>query len=178
MPKNRVFWHLKNWEFTKCSKFRELSVKRKQAKDGKILCLLQSTFSKQKQDRAITFSDYCVFVTALIPVSARTHPSSAEPPTEIRLWMLAVRACRKFLHPLFQTVRAEPFTLMWERVWVLFRTTQRFQSTHICLFRLIRCVRADQCCRNADFQVCSRFSLLSKPNTISQSVWQVRHFSK
>lgn len=55
MPKNRVFWHLKNWEFTKCSKFRELSVKRKQAKDGETLCLLQSTFSKQKQDRAIPF---------------------------------------------------------------------------------------------------------------------------
>lgn len=116
--------------------------------------------------------------TVLIPVSARTLPSSAEPPNEIRLWMLAVRVYPKPVHPLFKTVRAEPFTLMWERVWVLFRTTQRFQSTHICLFRLIRCVRADQCCRNADFQACSRFSLLSKPNTISQSVRQVRHFSK
>lgn len=29
-------------------------------------------------------SDY-FFVTVLIPVSARTHPSSAEPPIEIRL---------------------------------------------------------------------------------------------
>ena len=43
---------------------------------------------------------------------------------------------------------------------------------------LKRCVRADQCCRNTAFQVCSRFSLLSKPNTISQSVRQVRHLSK
>ncbi len=32
-----------------------LLAKRKQAKDCDILCLLQSTFSKQKQDRAIPF---------------------------------------------------------------------------------------------------------------------------
>ena len=154
-----------------------LSAKRKQAKNCDILCLLRYIFFETETGSCDPVSDY-FFVTVLIPLSAHSLTSSGELPIKNRLWMLAVRVYPKPVHPLFKTVRAEPFTIMWERVWVLFRTTQRFQSTHICLFRLIRCVRADQCCRNADFQVCSRFSLLSKPNTISQSVRQVRHFSK
>ena len=54
-PKNRVFYSLKKWEFTKCSKLQELFVKRKQARDHVVLCLLQYIFSKQKQDRTIPF---------------------------------------------------------------------------------------------------------------------------
>lgn len=56
------------------------------------------------------------------------------------------------------------------------RTTVSRNS--LCPCRWIRCVRVDQYCRNTDFQVCSWFSPLSKPNTIPQSVPQVRHFSK
>ena len=72
-------------------------------------------------------SDY-FFVTVLIPVSARTHPSSAEPPIEIRLWMPAIRACQKFLHPLFQIVRAESFAVLWVWLWVPFQAAQRFRE--------------------------------------------------
>ena len=120
-------------------------------------------------------SDY-FFVTVLIP--ARTHPSSAEPPIEIRLWMPAIRACQKFLHPLFQIVRAESFAVLWVWLWVPFQAAQPFREIRLCPCRWIRCVRVDQYCRNTDFQVCSWFSPLSKPNTIPQSVPQVQHFSK
>lgn len=62
-----------------------LLTKRKQAKDCDILCLLQYLFFRNR-NRIVRsrFRLFC-FVTVLIPVSARTHPSSAEPPTEIRL---------------------------------------------------------------------------------------------
>ena len=33
--------------------------------------------------------------------------------------MPAARACRKFLHPLFQTVQAAPFATLWQRTVIL-----------------------------------------------------------
>lgn len=60
-PKNRVFYFLKNSKFTKCSKFRGLFAKRKQAKDCDILCLQQYIFSKQKQDHVIPFPIILLF---------------------------------------------------------------------------------------------------------------------
>ena len=151
--------------------------KRKQVKDGDILCLLRYIFFETETGSCDPVSDY-FFVTVLIPVSARILPSSDELPIEILLWTLVTHACRKLLHLLFQAVRAEPFVVLWEWLWVLFRAAQRFRAIRLCPCRWIRCVRADQCCRNTDFQVCSRFSPLSKPNTIPQSVPQVQHFSK
>ena len=48
-----------------------------------------------------------------------------------------------------------------------------------CSSRVFCCsVSVDQYCRNTDFQVCSWFLPLSKPNTIPQSVPQAQHFSK
>ena len=55
MAKTNAVERLKNKEFTGYSNFCEEILTKKQAKDGNILCLLQSTFSKQKQDRAIPF---------------------------------------------------------------------------------------------------------------------------
>ena len=55
MAKTNAVERLKNKEFTGCLNLCEGDTRKKQAKDGEILCLLQSIFSKQKQDRAIPF---------------------------------------------------------------------------------------------------------------------------
>ena len=56
MAKTYAVERLNNKEFTGCSNICEgITRKRKQAKDGDILCLLRYIFSKQKQDRLIPF---------------------------------------------------------------------------------------------------------------------------
>ena len=126
-----------------------LLAKRKQAKDCDILCLLRYIFSKQKQDRAIPFLIIFCYGSNSGVGSYTSIISRAANRNPI------VNACNSCL----SEISASDFSN--------------------CSSRVFCCsVSVDQYCRNTDFQVCSWFSPLSKPNTIPQSVPQVQHFSK
>ena len=112
-PKNREFYSLKNRKFTKCSKIAEkYPQKENRQRPVRSSACCSIYFQNRNRIMLSRFRLFC-FVTVLIPVSVRTLPSSAEQPTETQLWTPATRACRKLLHPLFQTFQAEPFVVLW-----------------------------------------------------------------
>lgn len=123
-----VVVRLKNKEFTGCLNLCEGDYSQKENRQRIVISSACCGIYFRNRNRIVRSRFRLFFVTVLIPVSARTHPSSAELPIEIRLWMPAIRACQKFLHPIFQIVRAESFAVLW--VWINIAVIQIFKCVH------------------------------------------------
>ena len=94
-PKNRVFYSLKNRKFTKCSKLRGYPQKENRQRTAISSACCGIYFRNRNRIVRSRFR-LSYFVTVLIQVSARTLPSSAELPIEIRLCVLVAHSGRNF----------------------------------------------------------------------------------
>ena len=86
MAKTNAVERLKSKEFTVCSNFCEGDYSQKESRQRIVISSPAAVNILETETGSCDpVSDYCVFVTTLIPVSVRTLPSSAEPPIETRL---------------------------------------------------------------------------------------------